>query len=259
MAPDAAGPSATPVSVAVGKLESAKAAGSPTSRPNLLSSKSNRNGFQSDRESDSSLSDLGEADSEAETERLHVSPQKPRPKIILKHPDTSGAAIKMAVDTQRATSHLQELPTDRHLDAPSPSPRSPNKKRKRDTVDQSNSYIVAIEPNEPSATPPSKRKINTQLPNGENLPTETAGRDGKTTLNGVSSASKPTARTNGTDDTRTPLEPVDPKVENAGSPHADQEETSNYLQTAEPQTVHSLKAAAVEIAGDPAREDDDGG
>lgn len=93
--------------------------------------RSRRYEVPSDRASDSGLSDQG--DSEAETERLHISPQKQRPRMVVQHSNTTPGATTMAVEIP----YIKEVISDQNdetigHESRSPTVRSVNKKRKRD-------------------------------------------------------------------------------------------------------------------------------
>lgn len=131
-----------------------------------LTPRTRRYGNPPNHESDASLSDHEqpeqEADSEAETERLHLSPQKVRPKMTVQHPDPSlKSAAALPVDmspSRQVVIRTDELAED---PAPSPTPRTnANKKRKREEVG-SPSIRAASEESEsrPTATHPPKKKV----------------------------------------------------------------------------------------------------
>lgn len=135
-------------------------------RPSLSGTRRKHNGHASDRDSESSLSDIGE-DSEAETERLHNSPQKQRPKLVVhsrkdSSSTTSAIAIEMPARKDVILDQEDAFADDVAGDStPStPTHSSPSKKRKREIIE---SPIVrpTEEPKTRPVTPPQKKKSHT--------------------------------------------------------------------------------------------------
>lgn len=89
-----------------------------------------------DRDSDSSLSEYDGADSDAETERLHISPQKKRPGMMVQH-TTKPVPLAFELssssdDPARAADHVSEPKPAAANSSPATPSRSQSKKRKRD-------------------------------------------------------------------------------------------------------------------------------
>lgn len=172
MAPDATVAVETQT-LTVGALENLN--GPP--RPPLSGTRRKHNGHASDRDSESSLSDIGE-DSEAETERLHNSPQKQRPKLVVQHRKDSSSTTQTIATEMPARKDIMLDQEDAFADdivgdsTPStPTHSSPSKKRKRDTNES-----PIVRPTEESkirpATPPPKKKV--QIPQ---IPPESSSAD----------------------------------------------------------------------------------
>ncbi|KAL7270744.1 hypothetical protein RUND412_006533 [Rhizina undulata] len=161
----------------------------------------------SDQESESSLSDLGE-DSEAETERLHNSPQKQRTKVMVQHTGNSSSAtrtISLEASVGKEPTKETELPVG---DVPPESKpatpsSSPNKKRKRDDNSPANSHIE-FSKSKPVTPPPKKKLHSTHTDeNGANPDKKTKANgdsDKVSTTNGDHRETKPANATNGKDD-----------------------------------------------------------
>lgn len=139
-------------------------------RPSLSGARRKHNGHASDRDSESSLSDIGE-DSEAETERLHNSPQKQRPKLVVQHRKDSSSttqtiAIEMLARKDIMLDQEDAFAGDAAGDSTSSTPAqsSPSKKRKRDTNELPISRPIEELKTRP-VTPPPKKKVHTpQVP-----------------------------------------------------------------------------------------------
>jgi hypothetical protein len=178
MAPDAGGPSVKPAPIA-GRFESShprpisplpakitsNTITSALSQARTTPQKKQPN-FHPDRDSDSSLSDYEGGDSDAETERLHISPQKQRPGMMVQL--TGGSTITskappMAVDipAENPLKPSSEM-ADEHKagSAPGTPTRSPSKKRKRDETTPT-PRLVPTEDAEgkPVVLPPPKKKV----------------------------------------------------------------------------------------------------
>ncbi|RPB17692.1 hypothetical protein P167DRAFT_531220, partial [Morchella conica CCBAS932] len=166
MAPDATAVETQPLSA--GALENLN--GPP--RPSLSGTRRKHNGHASDRDSESSLSDIGE-DSEAETERLHNSPLKQRPKFVQHRKDststTQAIAIEMPVRKEVLLDQGDVFADDAADDStPStPTQSSPSKKRKRD-FQESPIVRPTEEPKTRPSTPPPKKKVHTPQVPSEN-------------------------------------------------------------------------------------------
>ncbi|KAI5789143.1 Sds3-like-domain-containing protein [Geopyxis carbonaria] len=112
----------------------------------------------SGRVSDTSLSDQG--DSEAETERLHITPQKQRPRMVVQHSNTTTATTAMAVEKPCAKEIISDQSGEIFSDiSRSPTLRGLNKKRKRDDKESA----ICRAPSEhtedkPAALSPPKKK-----------------------------------------------------------------------------------------------------
>lgn len=115
-----------------------------------------------DRDSDSSLSEYDGADSDAETERLHISPQKKRPGMMVQH---TTKPVPLAFELSSSSSDDPARPAD-HVSDPKPaansSPvtpsRSQSRKRKRD--ESSPLQPPPAEDPPAAALPPPKKKIH---------------------------------------------------------------------------------------------------
>jgi hypothetical protein len=178
MAPDAGGPSLKSAPIA-GRLDSShprplsplpakitsNTITSALSQARTTPQKKQAN-FRPDRDSDSSLSEYEGADSDAETERLHISPQKQRPGMMVQHLGGSTAMTK-------ASSMAFDIPAENPLkpssetadeqkagSAPGTPTRSPSKKRKRDETTPT-PRLVPTEDAEgkPVVLPPPKKKV----------------------------------------------------------------------------------------------------
>lgn len=202
MAPDAT-PAVETQTLTVGALENLNG----PLRPTLSGARRKHNGHASDRDSESSLSDIGE-DSEAETERLHNSPQKQRPKLVVQHRKDSSSttqtiAIEMPARKDIMLDQEDGLADDATGDS-TPTQSSPSKKRKRDANE-----LPIIRPIEESktrpVTPPPKKKVHTpQVP--ENNSTNTIEKkelnvdeDEHPVTNGVHQDAQSITLTNGKD------------------------------------------------------------
>ncbi|KAF8534243.1 Sds3-like-domain-containing protein [Trichophaea hybrida] len=95
------------------------------------------------RESDSSLSEYEDFDSDAETERMHTSPKKQRSSMVVQHPSastvTTASAMVLEIPLEDLSRHIDMSTNDRPLYFPS---KSTSKKRKRDE----NSPLTSLDP-----------------------------------------------------------------------------------------------------------------
>lgn len=200
MAPDAT-PAVETQILTVGALENLN--GPP--RPSISGARRKHNGHASDRDSESSLSDIGE-DSEAETERLHNSPQKQRPKLVVQHRKDSSSttqtiAIEMPVRKDIMLDQEDVFTDDAGGDS-TPVQSSPSKKRKRDANE-----LPIIRPIEESktrpVTPPPKKKVHTPqvLESGSTnaIEKKESNEDERPVTNGVHHDAQPITLTNGKD------------------------------------------------------------
>jgi hypothetical protein len=215
MAPDAAGPSVKTASVNAGRLHGSQRSGTPFSSKSAITSspiqtrstpRSRRYGIPPDRDSDSSLSDVEPADSEAETERLHLSPQKQRPKMVVQHADNTATSI--AVELTPKKENNAKDPADNALREESPLARTPsNKKRKRDAT-RSPSVRAQREGSAENVTPPEppKKKVHTP-PSKDSEPAGTVNDDLRSATNGNSRIVKKSSASNGEDEEITSQEP----------------------------------------------------
>lgn len=233
MAPDATSAVETQI-LTVGALENLN--GPP--RPSLSGARRKHNGHASDRESESSLSDIGE-DSEAETERLHNSPQKQRPKLVVQHrKDSSSTTQTIAIEMPVRKDIMfdqEDVFTDDAGGDSTPVQSSPSKKRKRDTNE-----LPIIRPIEESktrpVTPPPKKKVHTPQVL-ENSSTNTIEKkesnvdeDERPVTNGVHHDPQPITLTNGKDVRTTKVVKVATPVVEESDSNLDQEQEQEQEQ-----------------------------
>lgn len=218
MAPDAGGPSVKAATLAAGRLESSftrtgspllptrLASGSvpPATAPSRTTPQKRRAELSADRDSDSSLSEFeGEtADSDAETERLHISPQKQRPGMMVQHTTSSSTvtASPMAFEIAVARDDLHRSVTHEAADeraatsAPATPTRSPSKKRKRDENSLTPLTLLGSPDEKPAAVPPPKKKLHERdaIESEKSKPKETPATNGDAQL--------PKKAQNGSDD-----------------------------------------------------------
>ncbi|KAI5848990.1 Sds3-like-domain-containing protein [Tricharina praecox] len=224
MAPDAGGPSVKSATIAAGRLESSyQRTASPLSNKvaaNAVLSASaqtrttptkRRNDFQNDRDSDSSLSDFEVADSDAETERLHISPQKQRPGQMVQHTSSSVVttetmAFEIPVAKEGIFRPATADTTDDHAvhSSPGTPTRSASKKRKREEISPAPQLLPSeVTENSKSVQPhaPPKKKVyapdTQQEALGTAKPAASEHKDQHTTANGAPCSPKSAAATNG--------------------------------------------------------------
>lgn len=156
-------------------------------RPSLSGSRRKHNGHASDRDSESSLSDIGE-DSEAETERLHNSPQKQRPKLVQHRKDSSSTTQTIAIEMpvrkdvmlDQEDAFVDDIAGDSTPSTPTQS--SPSKKRKRDTNESPSVRLMEESKGRP-VTPPPKKKVHTPQASSENGNANVNTNEGKKSAN----------------------------------------------------------------------------
>jgi len=227
MAPDAGGSSVKSATIAAGRLESSyQRTGSPLSNKvaanAVLSAAAQtrttptkrRNDFQPDRDSDSSLSDFEGADSDAETERLHISPHKQRPGQMVQHTGSSVVTTEtMVFDIPIAKEPiLRPATTDTADDyaahsAPGTPTRSASKKRKREEISPApqllpSDGVETTKTVQPHA-PPKKKTFVSDIPQealGTTKSTPLEEKDQPTTANGGPCSPRDVAVTSGATD-----------------------------------------------------------
>lgn len=168
MAPDTLGSSVKPSGISTARVARAgtplgvKPTASLASSPShpRLTPRPRRYGLPPDKESNSSLSDNDQPDSEAETERLHISPQKVRPKMLVQHSNSS-TTTTIAVDMSPSKQVIvpdSKLPDE---SPQSPTPRGTAKKRKREENGSPSVRAVSEDPEErPAGGLPPKKKVH---------------------------------------------------------------------------------------------------
>jgi hypothetical protein len=214
MAADTGVPSVKPATVAVGSLESSPLTSDgflaprvssndpspPASCNDRTTSQKKGASLPPDRDSDSSLSEFEGPDSEAETERLHISPQKQRPTMMVQHMGNSGVAtsattIPVEIPASRENHdrrHVEDIGDDHS--APETPTRSPSKKRKRPDRESPAPRLTSEDlEGKPAVLPPPKKKVHTPASNPEK---HTQGQ-GDATTNGDIRSPKNTSVTNG--------------------------------------------------------------
>lgn len=206
MAPDATAAVETQTPI-VGALENLAG----PLRSSLSGARRKHNGHASDRDSESSLSDIGE-DSEAETERLHNSPQEQRPKLVVQHRKDSSSTTQTIAIEMPARKDVMLDQEDVFADGaagdstpPTPAQSSPSKKRKRDTSELPTIRTMEESKTRP-VTPPPKKKVHTPQIPPENSVTNTiegkelnVDEDERPVTNGVHQDAQSIAVTNGKD------------------------------------------------------------
>ncbi|CUS08648.1 unnamed protein product [Tuber aestivum] len=179
MAPDSTTTTVEIETVTIGALEALNG----STRSTLTGGRRKHTSHASDRDSVSSLSDIGE-DSEAETERLHNSPQKQGPRLV-QHKSTSSTVVPFSVETlgrkemgdrdeDRATGLGESTPA-----TPTTS-SSPSRKRKRET-NGSPAPRPVEEPKSRQSTPPLKKRSQIAQEVSENESTSANSRRGSNT------------------------------------------------------------------------------
>ncbi|CCX04428.1 Sds3-like-domain-containing protein [Pyronema domesticum] len=233
MAPDAG--FVKSATIAAGKLESYPRTGSPLptrlTSGTISSSPASARTTPSKRraefpalagDSDSSLSeyDGDVADSDAETERLHISPQKQRPGMTVQHTGsstittTSAMAFEITVPTLRdATKQTEDTvdETPAKLSSPETPTRSQTKKRKREEGSPTPKTPVPEEDDETTpkqAAQPPKKKVFSPEAVVQKATIDTSEKEANTQENPITngdSTTEDSAATNGVEE--------DPKVE----------------------------------------------
>lgn len=285
MAPDAG--FVKSATIAAGKLESYPRTGSPLptrlTSGTISSSPASARTTPSKRraefpalagDSDSSLSeyDGDVADSDAETERLHISPQKQRPGMTVQHTGsstittTSAMAFEITVPTLRdATKQTEDTvdETPAKLSSPETPTRSQTKKRKREEGSPTPKTPVPEEDDETTpkqAAQPPKKKVFSPEAVVQKATIDTSEKEANTQENPITngdSTTEDSAATNGVEEDPK----VEPVVEEPGDTvmeiveviEEETEEAKDEPTSAPDETVQHVDADA-----DIPREDDEG-
>lgn len=180
MAPESTTTTVETETIPAGVLESLNG----STRSTLPGPRRKHTSHASDRDSESSLSDIGE-DSEAETERLHNSPQKQRPKLVVHNKGIpSPAMIPFSIEfpvKEAVMNQGEDLDTGVADSAPvTPTTSNSGKKRKRESNGSPCPRPVEESKSRPS-TPPLKKKLQISQETPESNNTGTSGGRGLNT------------------------------------------------------------------------------
>jgi hypothetical protein len=176
------GPLGSPHLVSSSSSKITSSATTSTALPIRTTPQKRRFDFPPDRDSDSSLSEVEGPDSEAETERLHISPQKQRPRTMLQHPGgntasaiTTTMALEIPIAADNSSGYRDDTPDKSPLRSASSTPaRNSIRKRKREEK-ESPILLPTSEGLEtkPPIFPPPKRNLHMAVASTDIMPHST--------------------------------------------------------------------------------------
>ena len=265
MAPDSTTTTVEIETVTVGALEALNGSTSST----LPGGRRKHTSHASGRDSDSSLSDISE-DSEAETERLHNSPQKQRPRLV-QHKSTSSTVIPFSIEMpvrKEMGDQDEDQVTGPGESTPSTpiTTSSPSKKRKRET-NGSPALRPVEEPKSRQSTPPLKKKIQIHQEMSENESTSANSRRGSNTEAATDTVSNGTVQDSVTANSKDvrpskPAKVVPPKNEVVPGNAGDEQDPEPVVETEVDEAADATASATLDEEPcdnvDTTREDDEG-